>query len=442
MGGAGSGAHVEAGRGGGLEAQLRPGGEGCGDPVRGAGRVGGAQAQVVGGGAGQAGQGVGGAGHGGEGVRPVGGGPGLGLQVVGVGRAAGGGGLPGDGGIPSRHGHVRSPGQAGDRLQCGGGVGCGRGLSHLVEGDHAQVVGGVGAQAGQGVGGADDLRLEEVVRRAVDAPLDAVGCGQAAGGGAGPGQLQCVGRGGGLQAGDRGRGCGCGHDGQGGGVGGAAGPRVGQGLEAVAVDVAVGHGAVRGREGGCVQVLSQLGPGPVVLLPPETVAGCGGARGGSGPGQGHRAAGQAGRETRRCGRRLRQRCRITNGAAGRGRQPEGTCGALSEEQNAPPAVGVRHAGRQVVGASGQIGGEGGGHGRVGPGRGMGRQGIGQPSTQVQLRPGTARSLRGRSADAGTVAGTHPVTVGRVRGHVVVPPAGGVGAGVLPDHGPGAGRGVG
>ena len=168
------------------------GGEAGREPVRHAGRVGGAQAQVVGGGELQSGQGVGGARHGREGVRPGGDGAGLDLEVVGVGAAAGLGDQPLQRDVPAADVEGDGQGHDGSRrdLHRGGGVGRGGGVAHLVEGDHAQRVGGAGEQAGQGVGSAVDLRLLEVGRGAINTPADTVGDGQTAGGGAGPGQLQ------------------------------------------------------------------------------------------------------------------------------------------------------------------------------------------------------------------------------------------------------------
>ena len=132
---------------------------------------------------------------------------------------------------------------------------------------------------------------------------------------------------------------GCGHDGQGGGVGGAAGARVGQGLEAVAVDVAVPprcrrHGSGPRRPGrrpvGSRRRSSRCRQRrwPVKVVP------AGGAL-------------QV-RVTRPCARVAARACGAAGGCGrtavspascpGRGRQPEGSGRVPVEEQDAPPGV--------------------------------------------------------------------------------------------------------
>ena len=178
--------------------------EGRRHPGRLPGRVGCPHPQVVRRLVSQAGQAVAQARHGCVGRRPGRRRPRLGLQVVFVGRAAGGGHRPGRGRVLAGHGHRHRCGHARCHLHRSGRVTRSRSVALLVEGRDPDLIGCARRQVARFMGSTRDRFGLEIRRTARDTPRYAVARGQAARRGPLPGQLQRGARG-------RGRGRDVGH---------------------------------------------------------------------------------------------------------------------------------------------------------------------------------------------------------------------------------------
>ena len=300
------------------------------------------------------------------GRRPGGRGLRLGLHVVFVRPPARGPRPPGQRHPVGEHGGRRGRGRAGRHLQRGPRLRRGGRMPLLVEGRHPQLVGRVRRQVRQFPGGAGHFEDRRVRRRVRHPPGHAVARGQAPRGGFLPGQPQRVPRGRHRQVRHRRRRRRRRHRRQ--GLHRREDPRalVRQRLQPVAVDVPVGHRVVRGGQGRGPQVRTQLRPGPRVGLPPRPVPRHGGPAQGRAPGQADFPRRQRRRETLRGGRRLRQGTGGTVSRTRPGRQPEGACGTLPEEQHPPPAVRRLQLCRQIIGPTRQVGREGRRHRRVRP----------------------------------------------------------------------------